>query len=213
MVKVSIADGEFVVRGTFDFGYMGLYHDDEISIMEDVSGIRDWETVSEALDIDSCTDEEIADFLTNYINGLEAKIQKNIKLLNDNFLILIFDDMYQCGNEFWETEGLYLPEFMPDDPETVYDDAATDEIDNLMRIFSSTPNDGTVQKPDAEAMLRKLFPMFAFDAFISGLKAESIGLMDNYISFQCTDSFGGVVACGAYDDLDSNLNFTDWHNF
>jgi hypothetical protein len=212
MVQVKLEQDDFHVYGTFDFGYMGLYHDDDISIMEDVTGIREWETVSEALDIDTCTDEEIADFLTNYINGLEAKIQKNIKLLNDNFLIMIFDDMYQCGNEFWETEGLYLPEFMPDDPETVYD-AASDEIDNLMRIFSSTPNDGTVEKPDAEAILRELFPMFAFDAFISGLKADSIGLMDRYISFQCTDSFGGAIACGAYDNLDSNLNFTDWHNY
>ncbi|SFY10195.1 hypothetical protein SAMN04487832_12819 [Ruminococcus sp. XPD3002] len=33
MVTVTIKDGKFVIHGSFDFGYMGIYHDDEILIL------------------------------------------------------------------------------------------------------------------------------------------------------------------------------------
>ena len=32
MVKVYVEDGKFMVKGTFDLGYMGLYKDDMISV-------------------------------------------------------------------------------------------------------------------------------------------------------------------------------------
>ena len=41
MVTVSVADGEFKFKGTFDLGYIGFFKDDQIEIMEDCSDIRD----------------------------------------------------------------------------------------------------------------------------------------------------------------------------
>lgn len=83
----------------------------------------------------------------------------------------------------------------------------------LEEAFNSSPNDGSIEKPDAEAALRKMYPMFRFDAFLASLKPDCMSFSDRRISFQCTDGFGAAVACGAYDELDNALVFNDWHNF
>ena len=43
--------------------------------------------------------------------------------------------------------------------------------------------------------------------------AENICFFDTDISFQCSDGFDNAILCGAYDNLDAELRFTDWHNF
>ena len=63
MVKVFADGGFFKVEGEFDLGYIGNYKDEQIEIQEDSDEIRSWEFVSEALDTETCTDDEIADLL------------------------------------------------------------------------------------------------------------------------------------------------------
>ena len=50
MVKVYVEDGQFKVKGTFDFGYIGLYKDDQISVDCDCSDIYDWALICGAYD-------------------------------------------------------------------------------------------------------------------------------------------------------------------
>ena len=50
MVTVTIENGEFSVHGSFDFGYMGIYHDDEILILHTPAEVREWETANAALE-------------------------------------------------------------------------------------------------------------------------------------------------------------------
>ena len=64
-----------------------------------------------------------------------------------------------------------------------------------------------------ESTLRELYPMFNFDAFIKCIVPENICFFDTDISFQCSDGFDNAILCGAYDNLDEELRFTDWHNF
>ena len=88
-----------------------------------------------------------------------------------------------------------------------------DMTDVLETEFENQPNDGSIKKTDVEAALRKSFPMFNMDAFLSSIEPENVCLSDGYISFQCSDTLGDIILCGAYDQLDENLTFTDWHNF
>lgn len=213
MVKVFADNGFFRIEGEFVFGYIGIYTDDQIEIQEDSDEIRSWEFVSEALDTETCTDDELADFLTEYINGVEKKIQKNIKQVNDNFLLKVFEDMEACGSKFWDTEELTVSDAMPENPEdTIYQP----NHDTLLKIaleYRDSANDGSLVKTDVEATLRKLYPMFNFDTFIKSIVPENICFFDTDISFQCSDGFDNAILCGAYDNLDAELRFTDWHNF
>ena len=86
MIKIKITDGELSINGEFNFGYMGIYKDEQISIYDDVSEIREWEIVESHFDSDF-TDDKLAEFLTEYFNNFEVKIQANIKQVNNNFLI------------------------------------------------------------------------------------------------------------------------------
>lgn len=42
-----------------------------------------------------------------------------------------------------------------------------------------------------------------------------MSLDDGRITFQCSDSIDSEhkILCGAYNELDENLTFCDWHNF
>ena len=84
MVKVYVEDGVFKVKGTFDLGYIGLYKDDMISVDSDCANIRDeWDSIYEMSQNGECTDEDIAAELTKRFNEAEAKIQKNIRMINN----------------------------------------------------------------------------------------------------------------------------------
>lgn len=117
MVKIIIEDGCLGIKGTFDFGYIGTFKDSQIEIVGDIEEIRSWDIVTSSLDTSACSDDDIAVFLTNYLNGFEAKIRKNIKQVNGNFLLRVFEDMEACGCEFWKCSELVFTEKMPDNPE------------------------------------------------------------------------------------------------
>ncbi|MCM1132413.1 MAG: hypothetical protein NC340_02975 [Ruminococcus flavefaciens] len=215
MVKIKFVDGNAVVSGEFNFGYMGIHKDEQIEIYGDIDEIRDWDIVTEHFEGDF-TDEQLADFLTEYFNNFEAKIQANIKQVNDNFLIKLYEyGMEGIGRKFWEapeiTNAEYLPEDMTDfDPYTFCEETwkISDEYDN-------TPNDGSLQKTDVEKFLREKIPLFNIDAFLAGIVPEGMSFDDGRITFQCSDSldFEHQILCNAYDELDETLTFCDWHNF
>ena len=217
MVTVSVADGEFKFKGTFDLGYIGFFKDDQIEIMEDCSDIRDewYDELSEVMDVDTCTDEEIAAFLADRMNEAEKKIQAHIGEINDTFLYHVYDDMEACGNEFWEHEELTVPGFDYDDPEFDFYETPKEAIAAGCTHFGmEEPNDGTVKKDSFEEYLRKYRPMFNLDNFIGGIEPEHVCLQQDSISFQCSDKFNWALICGAYDviDLDDHSS-SDWHNY
>ena len=213
MVNVFADDGFFRIEGEFNFGYIGNYKDEQIEIQEDSDEIRSWKFVSEAIDTETCTDEELAEFLTEYINGVEKMIQKNIKQVNDNFLLKVFEDMEACSSEFWETEELTVSDAMLENPEDTIYQPSHDILLKMALEYRNSANDGSLVKTDVEATLRKLYPMFNFDTFIKSIVPENICFFDTDISFQCSDGFDNAILCGAYDNLDAELRFTDWHNF
>lgn len=213
MIDIKIINGEIKITGTFDFGYMGIYKENQINIYSDMQEIRSWDIVTSKFGTADCSDDEIADFLTEYYNEFERKIHRNRKQVNDNFLLKIITDMEACGLPFWEFEEITVSDALPQQPDEEIYEPHWDITAKLNEEYDDTPNDGTVEKTDVETTLKELYPMFNWDKLIESIVPEDVGLLDDCVSFQCSDNFGAKILCGAYDNLDARLTFTDWHNF
>ena len=213
MIDIKINDGKFNISGTFDFGYMGLYKDEQINFYTEVEDAKKWDIVgSRKFE----NDNEFAAFLTEYYNNFEKKIQENIKQVNDNFLQRIICEFNAVGAFFWEIDEIAIKENIPEEAEEDYSVIYEPYDEQLTKIedeFYETPNDGSIEKTDVEAFIRESFPMLDLGRLIKGVVPEYLGFYDGYVSFQCSDDFGAQVLCGAYDEVDENLTFTDWHNF
>lgn len=208
MVRVIAENGKFRVEGTFELGYMGVYKDGQIKLKSNCEEVRDWECIRFFPDAETCSSEKLAEYLTGYVNGLEKKLRHNIKKLNDGLLWNMFFDMEGGGIEFWECPELTVPELMPEAPdwENVYS-PASDKMQEYMN------KDKADRDPDIEAFLREILPMFNWDNLIKSIVPEYLHIKDTYLSFQCSDGFGGIVLCGAYNEFKVNSEWSDWHNF
>lgn len=127
-------------------------------------------------------------------------------------MILAFEDWEACGYPFWEISGLTRSEFLPPDPDENVYNPYWDEMNALESAYQDAPNDGTQEKADVEAVLRKNFPALDWDALLTSIEPEYLSLEDGNIAFQCSDGFGAELLCGAYDVLDESLTFQEWHN-
>lgn len=213
MLEIKVMNGELKINGTFDLGYMGTYKDNQISVYCNLQKIREWDIITSKLDAANCSDDEIANYLTEYFNEFEKLIHQNKKQVNDNFLLKVILDMEACGNPFWEIEEITVKDALPPQPDEDVYEPNWDATAELSDEYEGSPNDGTVKKTDVEATLKSLFPMLNWDKLIASIVPEYLGLQDGGISFQCSDGFGEQLLCGAYDELDEQLTFTDWHNF
>lgn len=214
MIKIKFIDGNAVVSGEFDFGYMGIYKDEQIELY-DSDEIRYWDIVEEHFDGDF-TDEQLADFLTDYFNNFENKIQANIKQVNNNFLINIYEySMEGTGLEFWKEPSVTNAEYLPENTDGFDPYAFCKETWEIGEEYNDTPNDGSMQKTDVEKFIREKMPLFNLDAFLAGIVPECMSLDDGRVSFQCSDSidFENKILCSAYNELDESLTFCGWHNF
>ena len=221
MVKVTLKDGKFSVKGTFDFGYIGFLRDDEFNIHhyieEEIIADREgeeWDETAKLFGIKGTSDEDIADALTVYINNFEAKIRKNKKQFNNSLIAKLAKSFEDSGFEFWETdEELLIPEYLSYEDE-LYSERSREIISKIVSDYEEEPNDGSMEKIDAEAAMRELFPMFNWDKFLSNLKPSSPGLdFLGGLSFGLNDGFGSCIFCGAYGKFDEQLRLIRWDNF
>ena len=211
MVKVIAGNGKFKVKGTFDLGYMGLYRDDKIIIDGDSGEIRKWKIADVLPYVRYISDDQLAYILTGFVNGLEEKIQQNIKRLNDEFLWNMFSDMYDGGIEFWDCRELTVPELMPVSP--TFENIYRFDSAEVQEFYEAYRNAEAAGMPDVEAFLRRILPVFNWNDLLRNILPEHLHIKEDHFSFQCSDGFGGTVLCHAYDELNEKLEFTDWHNF
>ena len=214
MIKIYLEDGEVKVSGSIDLGYIGVFHDSEIEILDSLDEIREWDIVEDHLDED-CTDDELIAFLNRYFNRFIGKISKNIENINGTFLLYTFTDMDSCESDFMTIDDLFIEENLrygnEEDIAEIYN-PVRDGL-NSLAPYLEAPNDGSVPKGHLESVLRSYFPMFHFDCFLGNIVPETIGLDDGEISFQCSDDFDCAILCGAYAVIDEDLCISDWHNF
>lgn len=227
MITIIYKDGEFLAKGTWNFGIAGIFQNKEYGEGNINIGFS-FDELCECLDkaytyekLASCmagvdrNGEEYARVLTDFYNRIERKMIDNQKLINNHILINVFENMNMCGNEFWENKETLTKEYK--DKELSYDDVYTDEADKaileLYDAYYETPNDGSVEKPDVERILREKMPMFNFDELFATIKPEYCTLDVSSVCFQSSDGWDESIMCGAYDEFDEKLSGRDWHNF
>lgn len=179
MVKVCAENGSLKVTGTFDFGYMGFY-----------------------------TDDEIACFLTDYINLMEKKICDNIGYINDSFLENIYGHMDGIGWQFWVyNKEVTITELMLDDPDfdTVYYGSGLSDDQPL--------ECNTEKMGDYEISLRRQLPMFDWDKYLGSLIFHGMYFSLGYIGFELSDPYDKNILYHAVDKLDlTGFKFHSWNN-
>ncbi|MBP3886886.1 MAG: hypothetical protein J6F30_04430 [Cellulosilyticum sp.] len=230
MIEVKVIDDQFVIKGSFALGIAGTYVNEafgssQIQILDTYEEVIEdyteehykWHVLETYLKDKELNEETVSWAIGEYYNAVEKKVQECIRQINSNFLVNVFSNMVDCGNAFWEIEGAYIEEKMPKCQEEDYSEVIYEpywrEMEALYDEYDDTPNNHTLEKTDVEARLREMFPMFNMDALIQGVSPEYLTLDGNKFSFQCSDSWDNQVMCGAYDQLDEDFTFTDWHNF
>ena len=219
MIEVICEDGVFKAKGSFSLGIAGTFVNEDF----DGEAIQFDEDLLDAIleddelpFIESDKPDEIAEELAEYYNQKEREIAANAKQINDNILFYLFAEMERCEFPFWEIKETILPGY-PEKYSANGDKNAAYRhedicIDDLWDDFDEKPNNGTEEKPDVEALIRRLYPMFNLDGFIKSFKPEYLYLNGEYLSFQFSDGWGAQLACAVSGELDENFTFTDWHN-
>ena len=223
MVQVTIKGGEHSVKGTFDFGYIGLYRDNQIDLsnLEDTVLVpeekrrgKQWDKAAAVFGIKGTSDEAVSEALTAYINGFEAKVQKHIREVNNNLIAQMAEQWQTCATPFWEaSDELFLPERMAEFEAIHETDGFEDTISQIVCDYIEQPNNSTMEKCDAEAEMRRIFPQFDWDKFLSNMKPGCIYPEYNgHMGFDINDGFGSDIFCEAVAELDEELRFLRWDN-
>lgn len=229
MIEVICDDGVFKAKGSFSLGIVGTFvnndfdgeaiHFDE-DLLDAILEEDDFVCEPFLSQINFDDPEKIAKILTDYYNQKEREVAKNAKQISDCVLYHLFSDMEGCGYPFWEIPEAVLPGYLENHTKDEYDTIVYCHascsngggISGLYEYFNRKPNNGTIEKPDVEALIRKLYPMFNLDGFISSFKTEGLHFNGEFMSFQFSDGWGAKLACAAYDELDESFTSTDWHN-
>ena len=171
MVTVTIENGEFKIHGTFDCGYAGLYRDDMIEFSyQTLERIR--KEGLQGKDLSNCSDDEIATEVAAYFNSLEANLQQNIQQFNDTFLDNLFDALDGCGYPFWVHPNMVNQKFMQENPD--FDIADSYDNEEFSDPVFIPENAGS-----REITLRKQYPMFNFDYYLSHITPHGLAIDDD----------------------------------
>lgn len=227
MVSIIFQDGAFKVKGTWDFGIAGVFENKEYGegnievgySFDDLCRCLDksytYKELSSLMEGVERNGEEYAKVLTVFYNRVEQKMIANQKLMNNHILINVFMGMNICGNPFWENKEALTKEYKDKqlNEGNVYTAEVDKAINELDDAYYDNPNDGSVEKPDVENILREKLPMFNFDELYATIKPEYCVLDISGVSFQSSDGWTQSIMCGAYDEFDESLIGKDWHNF
>ncbi len=202
---ISVEDGEYVIKGSFDFGYIGTYKDAQIQMGDEV-----WELVEDTIGED-CSDEELGAFLTQYFNDFAERIAKNIHIINGMFLLRLFRNMEKRALDLREMEDLYLADQDPYDETVDIYEAVKDkvkEFEKNIRIPQGDSNEEVLTANEFKA----IFPMFDFDKFLENIVPVTLTFDNGTIAFHCAETFGSMLSHHSYDVLNKELRFTKWES-
>ena len=210
MLNIKCEDGKFIASGSFEIKGICVYKDKQIKIrfsFDDICKLLDRdsnfiyrELKNELLKVNR-NEDEYAIVLTKFYNNLEKQVIENSEKIISEFFKMIFDEMCQSGNEFWNCIDLLKDEYK----DAKFSCGNVYTVD-FVKCFN-------LKDENFIKALKENLPMFDFDKFISWIVPEYITLNKNSISFQCSDSFEKNILCGAYCQLDEKFNCVDWHNF
>lgn len=226
MIRVNYnkEQGNFLVTGTFEFGVIGTFKNNEygegnIALKVDsIDEVLDYDWKEYTPLIQKCGEDadQIAGFLEKYYNEKEKEIRKNKQQLDDCFWCFLFNQLYACEYPFWEIEEAIAPQYRTRDwsaeLQTIYKDNA-ETLERIIAAFlDESPNNGTIHKLNAEKELRRIFYMFNFEGIIKEMKRDWIILEGTSISPQVTDNWGGNILLAALLRYDMNFALKEWDN-
>lgn len=213
MVNIIAKDGKLKVEGTFSFGDMGTYIDKQIGIDASIREIKkNWEPVIKAKKHKRCTDDDVAAFLTWFINGIEKNINNDIESTNNWFHMCTYLNMKEKHTEFWKYDKLTVREALPVDKEAIYE-LNHEAIMHCDKEYTAHP-DGTTEAP--KVFLRRLFPAFNWDNYIKSIVPGYIlfnyGRLGFSIEIMCYDRYRCHTLYGICTDLDKELDIQEWRD-
>lgn len=195
MIKLRKNDGEILVEGNLDLGYMGIYTKENIEFEDDVlEGIAEG-----GIDLSS---------LEDMVNGYEKNIKEHIENMNNSFLLQVMQEILNLDFEYWEVDGL------GDMPGRKEWEKFRSQIEKWFFKYVDRANDGSEgEKPNVEKFIRDTLPSFNLDGFISHIKPDCVAIAEDYISVQVSDSFDDIeLLVGAYLEINDDLSLTEWYN-
>lgn len=230
MIEIIYKDKRFLVKGSFSIGIAGNYVNEDFgdenimindTLEEIMKELKDedsfwYKQLFPYLKSETADSGGIARGLTAYYNQKEKEIRENEKQINDCILYRLFSDLTGSGYPFWEIEQAVIPGRMKNGggefrEKEVYS-KETAEVFQWADEFDCVPNNGTVDKTDVEERLRELFPMFNFEGLVKTMIPEGLSLQGRFMAFQFSDGWGSDLLECAYDEMDEEFAFRDWHN-
>ena len=230
MIEIIYRDKRFLVKGSFSIGIAGNYVNEDFGDENIMINDTLEEIMKELQDEDSFWYKPLFPYLksetadsggiargpTAYYNQKEKEIRENEKQINDCILYRLFSDLTGSGYPFWEIEQAVIPGRMKNGGgefrgKEVYS-KETAEVFQWADEFDCVPNNGTVDKTDVEERLRELFPMFNFEGLVKTMIPEGLSLQGRFMAFQFSDGWGSDLLECAYDEMDEEFAFRDWHN-
>lgn len=239
MVEVKYIDGEFMVKGTFDWGLAGVCenkdfekNDDSetcaIGIELDLDTLKNeksyedyyWiKPLKRAFEgkLDNLDGDTAASIMTDYYNDLEKQAKELREQINNYFLFRLMENLNAVAYPFWETEGAVL-----DGYDEVDDDVYTNELDEEITEISNLiyeiedenhPEQMKDFNVDMRALFKKHLPMFNLEGLLKTITCEYTYFEGACVSVQFSDDWGCEYFCGAYEKFEPGFTPTDWHNF
>lgn len=223
---------EFQVKGTVNLGIIGTFENKEYGEGNIHIDNALWEFVNEAdynqspkltgklyycLKDGQRDGDSIATILQNYYNEKLEELEKNIKQFNDLIWSQMFDWFLAVGFEFWEDERMLEPQYRgrdwSEEVEHVYTEKQHEIYEMLQAYKLGSPNNGTVQKPDIEKIMREYLYMFNFDGLIQNINRKYLRFYFDLIEFEFEDNWDASIFCSTVGSLSGDFSLKEWNNF
>lgn len=233
MVSVICRDGKFLVKGSFFMGNAGTFENKEYG-EGSISIETEFEDISTNLEKDYFwmkplkillenppeNEDAMAKIYEDYLNGMEKKIKKNVKNINNYFWYQLISHLYDCEYPFWEVEEAILPQYRgkcsdaEDKFQDVYgSDSLYKDITALCKEYNDVSLETNVDKSDVETLIKRELPMFDLDALAAAIKPDCLCIDGGMLHVQFSDQWNCSFFCSAYVEFDDTLTPSGWDNF
>ncbi len=236
MIDIKYIDGEFHVKGTFDWGLAGICENqdytadedaeitvnNELELLMDAGNYEEYYWIKPLKNIfegktENLNGETAAAILTEYYNDLEKQVKEIQTQLDNYFLYKLMETLVETAYPFWETEGAVLDGFDEVDDEVYTDelDEAMEEASNLLCKIQDESQPETMKdfNVDMKNMFAEFLPMFNLEGLLKTITCESTYFEGACVSVQFSDDWNNEYYCGAYEKFEPGFIPTDWHNF
>lgn len=219
-ITYNEADGSFLTNGTWNMGKIGgdvypniSYNYEELCAVLEKNPEYLYGKLKNDLSNRLQSGGEYASALTEFYNSLELEVAKNISRIENHFLLYGLSDMYASHFEFWKIAEVLKDEYKDKtfNANEVY--ANHEDFEKLVYEWQQHK----IAESEVLNALEKFLPMFDFETFFDNIGGDSLTFDLNIFSYQCSDTwslmYDSGILCGAYDEIDENFEFLDWHNF